>query len=99
MIKSLNFLGFGTGRGGLQAVRKKNFIGYNENISIGEDIDFFKRLKKKGQIAYLSDLTIYESRRRYNKEGYFKIVKDWTKSGISNFLLKKPYNPKRKLIR
>ena len=97
-IKFLLFIGVGTGRGGCQIVKQRYFDNYDENITVGEDVDLFKRLRKKGKILFLN-LIIYESKRRYNKLGYLKIIFEWIKSGIFNFILGNKYNKKRVEVR
>lgn len=72
LINIANKLGFTFARGGCQVVKKDFFNkvnGYQEHIVIGEDNDLFQRLKKHGKIDNLK-LVIYESPRRYRKEGY-----------------------------
>ena len=63
-------------KGECQAVRASIFRkigGYNEKIVLGEDCDLFFRLAKRGKIKYLRSLTIYNSSRRFRKEGYLKL--------------------------
>jgi glycosyltransferase involved in cell wall biosynthesis len=95
MIETMNTIGFGTARGGCQAVRKEKFTPYNEKIELGEDIEFFRRLAKKGKTLFLHDIMMYESKRRYKKQGYIKVLIDWVNSGIDNFILRKNCNIKR----
>ncbi len=98
LIQFLLSIGFGTGRGGCQIIKKAYFEKYDENITVGEDVELFRRLRKKGKIKFL-DLIIFESRRRYNKLGYINVFYEWIKSGISNFIFGKKYNKERIEIR
>jgi hypothetical protein len=84
-----------TGRGACQIVRKQRFVGYNESMTIGEDVDLFKRTK--GRIHFISSI-VYESPRRFRKEGYLKIFWHWKLSWFSH-LLGIPYKYKRKHVR
>ena len=84
----------GTGRA-CQIVRAKLFNKFNENMTVGEDVDMFRRIK--GKVHFMPSI-VYESSRRYRKEGYGKILWHWTASFFSH-LLGKPYNYKRKDIR
>ena len=85
-VKCLNAAGMGMGRGECHMVRKETFFnvkGYNEELAAGEDYDLYRRIKKFGKIKFLSDLTVYESPRRYRKFGYGAVLIDWTKNSLS----------------
>ena len=88
-------MGIAAGRGGCQAFRKVKFPGYNEKMEMGEDIDILKRVHG---FRFL-DATVYESDRRYRKEGYIAVVMDWLKSFWYNAIIRRPYKKIRKNVR
>ena len=82
----LNSLGIGMGRGECHVFRKVLFNqvgGYNEAIVAGEDFEFFHRMRRVGNIAYVRALTVYESPRRYRAYGYLKVGFLWFANAIS----------------
>ena len=98
----LNKIGIGYARGGCQIIRKKYFEfinGYNENLVAGEDVELFNRLGKLGNIKILSELTVYESPRRYRKKGYINILLIWFINYIYALLFNKSYSSKWEDIR
>jgi glycosyltransferase involved in cell wall biosynthesis len=89
---SLNILGMGMGRGECHILKKENFNkvqGYNEKIAAGEDFDLFHRLRKDGKISFLWKVKVFESPRRYRKEGYFRIIFLWLANAVSVLIFKK----------
>lgn len=89
---SLNILGLGMGRGECHIVKKDIFEkvgGYNENIAAGEDFDLFHRLRKIGKIRFMWKVNVFESPRRYRKEGYFRIIFLWLANSVSVLIFKK----------
>lgn len=89
-VMLLNLAGMGMGRGECQMIRADVFNkvnGYNELLAAGEDYDLYRRIKKSslGRIKFLSDITVYESPRRYRKYGYMRVFGDWTKNSFSVF--------------
>jgi glycosyltransferase involved in cell wall biosynthesis len=71
-------------RGECQVIRRNAFDavgGYRGRFVSGEDCDLFRRLHKLGRIAYLSDLCVYHSMRRFRHIGYVKVlgiyVREW----------------------
>jgi glycosyltransferase involved in cell wall biosynthesis len=90
-----NALGLGTGRGNCQIVNHDAFRqvgGYNENLVAGEDFDLFHRLGKLGHIAFLWDVTVYESPRRFRKLGYVRTSTLWFINFISVLLTKRSWS-------
>ena len=75
-IRVCLFLGIGAGMGAFQVVRAKKFVGYDEKKYVAEDIDIIQRLKKKGKIKFFK-FKVYVSLRRFKREGYFKVMKNW----------------------
>ncbi|MEE9431988.1 MAG: glycosyltransferase [Melioribacteraceae bacterium] len=76
----LNIVGLGMGRGECHIIKKEVFEemnGYNESFAAGEDFDLFRRIRKKGEILFARNIVVYESPRRYRKEGHFKILFTW----------------------
>lgn len=76
----LNSIGLGMGRGECHIMNREVYSkhnGYNENMAAGEDFDLYKRIRKNGKIFFDRKLTIYESPRRYRKEGHTKIFFTW----------------------
>ncbi len=86
-----NALGLGTGRGNCQIVRRRAFTkvsGYNENLVAGEDFDLFHRLGRLGHIAFLWDVVVYESPRRFRHLGYVRTSALWFINFLSVLLTK-----------
>jgi len=76
----LNIIGLGMGRGECHIIKKEIFEemnGYDERLPAGEDFDLFKRIRRKGKILFARNLVVYESPRRYRKDGHFKILLTW----------------------
>ena len=85
----LNTIGLGMGRGECHVVRKDAFNavgGYNEAIAAGEDFELFLRLRKKGSIAFVRELTVTESPRRYRAFGYVRIALLWFLNALAVFI-------------
>jgi glycosyltransferase involved in cell wall biosynthesis len=82
----LSSLGVGMARGECQAVSAELFRkagGYNETLAAAEDYDLFRRLALKGQIRFLSGVTVYESPRRYRSLGYPRVLWLWFTNALS----------------
>jgi glycosyltransferase involved in cell wall biosynthesis len=63
--------------GQCQIVRGSSFRevkGYNVKIVLGEDSDFFRRLRKIGKLYFFKNLVVYESPRRYRHFGYIILL-------------------------
>jgi glycosyltransferase involved in cell wall biosynthesis len=85
-VRFLNFIGEGMGRGECQIVLRENFRavgGNNPALAAGEDYDLYRRLRRRGAIRMLRQVTIYESPRRFRKFGYPAIIWDWTKNALT----------------
>lgn len=70
--------------GECQIVRRGAFDtvgGYNGSIALGEDRDFLERVARHGRVAYLADLRVFHSARRYRKLGYRRVLFDYTREG------------------
>jgi glycosyltransferase involved in cell wall biosynthesis len=82
----LNVIGIGMGRGECHVLRKdlfKSLNGNNPVLVAGEDFELFTRIRRKGKILYSHKTCIYESPRRYRKEGHFRILFSWFINSIS----------------
>lgn len=67
-------------RGEFFAVRKGAFIkvnGFNEDLPCMEDHDLASRLSKLGKFVFITDLTVYESLRRFQKLGFTHVLGTW----------------------
>ena len=98
----LNKSGMGMGRGECHIIKKDIFLktgGYNEAMAAGEDYDLYRRVKKIGRIKFLSDITVYESPRRYRRYGYVNVFWDWTKNSTSVFFRNKAVSKKWEQVR
>jgi len=82
----LNAVGIGMGRGECHVVRKNVFRdvgGYRESIAAGEDFELFVRLRRKGKIAFVAGLRVFESPRRYRAMGYVRLSMLWFANAVS----------------
>ncbi len=89
-------------RGEFLAVRKKAFQqveGFDETMPCLEDHDLAYRLSKLGKFAFISDLTVYESLRRFKKLGFSRVVGTWMTDYIFFLLRGKPLSPEWKPAR
>jgi glycosyltransferase involved in cell wall biosynthesis len=89
-------------RGEFLAVRKTAFTkakGFNENMPCLEDHDLANRLSHFGKFIFISDLTVHESLRRFEKLGFRKVVATWIMDYISLILRGKPLSPEWKPVR
>jgi glycosyltransferase involved in cell wall biosynthesis len=87
-FRMMNVVGMAMGRGECHVIRRDVFGavgGYSERIAAGEDYDMFRRLARMGKIRFLTDLTVYESPRRYRKYGYFYVTLSWFLNFLSVF--------------
>ena len=80
-------------RGEFLAVRRKQFMaveGFDENLPCLEDHDLALRISRLGKFVFISDLTAYETMRRFRKTGLTKVVTMWTMNYISVLLRGRP---------
>jgi len=80
-------------RGEFFVVRKSAFLhvkGFDENMLCQEDHDLANRLSKLGRFVFISDLTMYESLRRMEKLGFWRVMSTWLMDYISFTLRGKP---------
>jgi len=80
-------------RGEFFAARKSVFMrveGFDENMPCLEDHDLANRLSKLGRFVFIQDLTIYESLRRIQKLGFWRVMGTWFMDYISYMLRRKP---------
>ncbi|HTK81805.1 MAG TPA: glycosyltransferase [Bacteroidota bacterium] len=88
----LNMIGMGMGRGECHVLRKSVFErsgGYNDAVVAGEDYEFFLRLRRMGNIAFVKTLLLYESPRRYRAYGYLRVSALWFANAICVLFLKR----------
>lgn len=79
-------LGFTMARGECMIARKEFFTaigGFRGDLVAGEDVDFFRRLSKKGKIDINKKIVVIESSRRFISEGYFSTMGRWFLNDIS----------------
>jgi glycosyltransferase involved in cell wall biosynthesis len=94
-VRFLNAVGFGTGRGECQVVKRDAFMsvgGYDERLAAGEDFDLYRRLATRGKIKYVGDLRAYESPRRYRRFGYFRVTLLWFLNAISIVIFRRSFS-------
>lgn len=100
--RMLNAIGEGMGRGECHIVRREIFIemgGYNASMAAGEDFDLFRRIRRRGKIAFLPGIVIYESPRRFRRYGYARIVWGWTKNALAVMLRNKSSSQEWETVR
>jgi glycosyltransferase involved in cell wall biosynthesis len=89
-------------RGEFLAVRKSAFLavgGFDENLPCLEDHDLAFRLSKVGRFAFVNDLTVYESMRRFRKLGIGEVVGTWFVDYLYYLVRGKPLSMMWKPIR
>jgi glycosyltransferase involved in cell wall biosynthesis len=98
----LNIIGIGMSRGECMVVNRQLFEelkGFNEKLAAGEDFDLFTRVRKNGKVKFLHNPVIYESPRRYRKEGHFKIMFKWLINSLAVYFKKKSVSKEWKAVR
>lgn len=89
-------------RGEFLAIRKTAFEsahGFNESMPCLEDHDLARRIAKFGRFVFLSDLTVYESMRRFRKLGLGRVVRTWLTDYIAFAIRGKPLSATWKPVR
>lgn len=87
-------LGVYLAKGECQLVRREVFeriTGYNEKIVAGEDCNLFYRLHKEGRIAYMYQLKVHHSPRRFRQYGYAKVSWIYLREGLSLLFLRRSF--------
>lgn len=98
----LNIIGLGMGRGECQIIKRSVFFennGYNNELPAGEDFDLYKRIRKEGKIKFNRKINIFESPRRYRKDGHFKVLLKWFTNSVSIIFKKKAYSKEWEQVR
>ena len=89
-------------RGEFFTVRKKAFQavnGFDETMPCLEDHDLANRLSTLGRFVFISDLTVYESMRRFRKLGFWHVIATWFVDYTSFVFIGKPVSEVWKPIR
>jgi len=89
-------------RGEFFAVRRTAFQrakGFNESMPCLEDHELANRLSKLGKFVFISDLTVYESMRRFKKLGFRRVLGTWVIDYILFMIRGKPLSPEWKPAR
>jgi len=89
-------------RGEFFAVRRSAFQKakcFDETMPCLEDHDLANRLAKQGRFVFISDLTFYESLRRFRKLGFWHVIGTWFMDYLSFMLRGKPVSQVWKPIR
>ena len=85
-------IGLPGARGGCMIINRKIFKkvqGFNEFLTVAEDVEMRRRLSKHTKLCY-PKLSIYEDHRRYRQQGILKTLWIWIIAGICSFFHKKP---------
>lgn len=80
-------------RGEFFTARKSAFLrvgGFDESMPCLEDHDLANRLSKHGRFVFIPDLTMYESLRRIQKLGFWRVICTWLMDYISFTIRRKP---------
>ena len=89
-------------RGEFFAVRKSAFNaakGFDESMPCLEDHDLANRLSRLGRFVFISDLTVYESLRRFRKLGFWRVIFTWFVDYVSFMFRGKPISQTWKPVR
>lgn len=82
-------------RGEFFAVRKEAFKyahGFDETMPCLEDHELAIRLGKLGKFVFISDLTVYESLRRFKRLGFWHVMGTWFTDYIVFMVRGKPFS-------
>lgn len=102
IIRRSHEVGIHFGRGEFQVVRADIFSalgGYNQQITVGEDWDMFRRVSKHGEICYAKDLFVYHSPRRFAACGYSGTMLAYLREFVSLMVFKRSYLKEWKVVR
>jgi len=89
-------------RGEFLAVRKTAFEsvhGFDESMPCLEDHDLANRIAKFGKFVFISDLTVYESMRRFRKLGFKRVIGTWFIDYVAFVIRGKPVSATWKPVR
>lgn len=89
-------------RGEFLAVRKTAFEsahGFDESMPCLEDHDLANRISRFGRFVFISDLTVYESMRRFRKLGFGRVIGTWFMDYIAFVIRGKPVSATWKPVR
>lgn len=67
----------GLAQGATQFCRREAFAavgGYDESLWMGEDVDFYARLRRRGRVCFLRDVWVTPSPRRFDRWPVWKIL-------------------------
>ena len=101
-VDILNGWGFPVARGGIQFYNRELFLesgGFPERTSVGEDIILSRRMASKGRIHYCRKISVFESHRRYESEGYVFTTLRWVINGVWWYLFNRPFSGSYKMVR
>lgn len=102
IIRRSHAIGVHFGRGEFQVVRADVFEsvdGYNQNITVGEDWDLFRRVSAEGIICYARELFVYHSPRRFAACGYSSIMLTYIRECVFLLIFKRSYLKEWKVVR
>ena len=97
-----NILRGGGGSGEFQMVRRSIFDavqGFNENLPVAEDQDFFQRVARHGRVRMEPSLVVWHTSRRAHKLGWPRLLMQWWLNYVSVTLFKKSVSKEWKVIR
>ena len=87
----LNFIRFGAAGGEFQMIKREAFLavnGFDERITVSEDMDLFWRLAKIGRTKLPLELKVYHTGRRAHKIGWPKLLWQWISNTVMVFFFK-----------
>ncbi|MFA6459594.1 MAG: glycosyltransferase [Candidatus Paceibacterota bacterium] len=99
---SNNIFRVGAASGEFQMVRAYAFReihGFDEQLAVAEDQDFFKRLSKIGRTRFVRELRVHHTGRRAHKIGWIKLLASWWINAIYVLILKRSKSKEWKVIR
>lgn len=97
-----NILRVGAASGEFQMIRTDTFravSGFNPLLPVGEDMELFYRLGKKGRTRFISKLTVYHTGRRAHKIGWLKLLWSWLLNWFSVTFFKKSASDEWTVVR